>query len=105
MGNLIDYETSLKQRNLKGKLIPPHVKINDDNTKINGGYVMSENIKREEFEQFKYHIDSKFDRVIDKIDENRKEIKEDIKHQSTTTIAVISLVVALVGIIIPIIIN
>ncbi|WP_314347733.1 hypothetical protein [Mammaliicoccus vitulinus] len=104
MGDLIDYESLLMQKNLKGKLIPLNGKIKD-NDNYSGGISMSKHINRDEFEQFKNHIDNKFDRVFDKIDDNRKEIKGDMKHQSTITIAVISLVVTLVGVIMPIILN
>ncbi|OOV78855.1 hypothetical protein [Mammaliicoccus fleurettii] len=105
MGEVIDYETSLMKRNLKGKLLSPHVKIIDNNTNVYGGDSMSEHIKREEYEQFRNHLDNKLDRVFDKMDENRKEIKEDIRHQNTITIAIISLVITIVGIIVPLLLH
>ena len=45
---------------------------------LGGSKLMSEHVKIEEYENSKNHLDTKFDRIIDKSDENRREIKDDI---------------------------
>lgn len=42
-------------------------------------------------------MDSKFDRLIDKVDENRRELKDDMKHQTTITISVIGAITTVIG--------
>ncbi|UXS37838.1 hypothetical protein MUA34_05430 [Staphylococcus delphini] len=70
-----------------------------------GGDNMSDFIKRDEFENFKTHLDNKFDRLIDKVDENRRELKEDMKHQTMVTISVISAIITVVGVLVPVILH
>ncbi|WP_353419271.1 hypothetical protein PYH66_13695 (plasmid) [Staphylococcus delphini] len=70
-----------------------------------GGNNMNDFIKRDEFENFKTHLDSKFDRLIDKLDENRRELKDDMKHQTMVTISVISAIITVVGVLVPVILH
>lgn len=91
------------------KLIPDNENDKHGNIKPKGNYSgggkMSDFIKRDEFENFKTHLDSKFDRLIDKVDENRRELKDDMKHQTTVTISVISAVITVIGVLVPIILH
>ena len=66
---------------------------------------MKQTVYREELDRFKEHIDSKFDRIIDKVDENRRELKEDMKHQTMVTISVISAIITVVGVLVPVILH
>lgn len=103
------HEEFLKLRFPDGKF-PTHLNHNNDtpvhdtmktNSNNLGGGKMSDFIKRDEFENFKTHLDSKFDRLIDKVDEN----KDDIKHQTTVTISVISAVITVIGVLVPVILH
>lgn len=78
------------------------INLKDNNS---GGGNMSDFIKRDEFENFKTHLDSKFDRLIDKVDENRRELKDDMKHQTIVTISVIGAITTVIGILVPIILH
>ena len=107
------HEEFLKLRFPDGKF-PTHLNHNNDtpvhdtmktNSNNLGGGKMSDFIKRDEFENFKTHLDSKFDRLIDKVDENRRELKDDIKHQTTVTISVISAVITVIGVLVPVILH
>lgn len=77
---------------------------------------MSEYIKRDEYENYKNHLDTKFDRLFDKLDANRKEIKEDIENTKTEikteineyknrTLAGYGIVATLLGIIVPVVLH
>ncbi|EGQ0356634.1 hypothetical protein [Staphylococcus pseudintermedius] len=79
--------------------------IMESRTGDSGGGNMSDFIKKDEFENFKTHLDSKFDRLIDKVDENRRELKGDMKHQTTVTISVISAIVTVIGVLVPVILH
>lgn len=83
---------------------------------LGGSKLMSEHVKREEYENFKNHLDSKFDRIIDKLDENRREtkddilasrqeIKDDLNEFKNRTLTVFGLAVSVVGIIVPIVLH
>ena len=72
---------------------------------LGGSKLMSEHVKREEYENSKNHLDTKFDRIIDKSDENRREIKDDINGFKNRTLTVFGLAVSVVGIIVPIILH
>ncbi|MCE5002879.1 hypothetical protein ACWEXP_01040 [Staphylococcus pseudoxylosus] len=83
---------------------------------LGGSKLMSEHVKREEYENFKNHLDSKFDRIIDKLDENRREtkddilasrqeIKDDLNEFQNRTLTVFGLAVSVVGIIVPIVLH
>jgi|SRR5699024_854937 len=83
---------------------------------LGGSKIMSEQVKREEYENFKNHLDTKFDRIIDKLDENRREtkndilasrqeIKDDLNEFQNRTLTVFGLAVSVVGIIVPIILH
>lgn len=83
---------------------------------LGGSKIMSEHVKREEYENFKNHLDTKFDRIIDKLDENRREtkndilasrqeIKDDLNEFQNRTLTVFGLAVSVVGIIVPIILH
>lgn len=91
------------------QIIPDNKKERRDKIKLkdnhSGGGIMNDFIKRDEFENFKTHLDSKFDRLIDKVDENRRELKEDMKHQTTVTISVISAIITVIGVLVPVILH
>ncbi|WP_239991132.1 hypothetical protein [Staphylococcus chromogenes] len=91
------------------QLIPDNKKEKRDKMKLkendSGGGNMNDFIKRDEFENFKTHLDSKFDRLIDKVDENRRELKDDMKHQTTVTISVIGAITTVIGVVVPIILH
>ncbi|MEX6128589.1 hypothetical protein [Staphylococcus saprophyticus] len=83
---------------------------------LGGSKLMSEHVKREEYENFKNHLDTKFDRIIDKLDENRREIKDDITNSrqeikddinefKNRTLTVFSLAVAVIGIVVPVVLH
>ena len=83
---------------------------------LGGSKLMSEHVKREEYENSKNHLDTKFDRIIDKSDENRREIKDDIitsrqemkddiNEFKNRTLTVFGLAVSVVGIIVPIVLH
>ena len=83
---------------------------------LGGSKLMSEHVKREEYENFKNHLDSKFDRIIDKLDENRREtkddilasrqeIKDDLNEFQNRTLTVFGLAVSVVGIVVPIVLH
>ncbi|MGO1819821.1 MAG: hypothetical protein ACTH0S_09055 [Senegalia sp. (in: firmicutes)] len=83
---------------------------------LGGRKQMSEHVKRDEYENFKNHLDSKFDRIIDKLDENRREIKDDITTSrqeikddinefKNRTLTVFGLAVAVIGIAVPVVLH
>ncbi|MDT0722574.1 hypothetical protein [Staphylococcus haemolyticus] len=102
MGKLIEYKDLA---NKFDKAIPNARDIMESRTSDSGGGNMNNFIKRDEFENFKTHLDSKFDRLIDKVDENRRELKDDMKHQTTVTISVIGAITTVIGVIVPIILH
>lgn len=90
--------------------------LNEDNFNEKEVGTMSEYIKREEYENYKNHLDSKFDRLFDKLDNNRKEIKEDIENTKNEikteineyknrTLTIYGIAVALIGVIVPIVLH
>lgn len=102
MGEIIEYKELLNEFN---KTIPDAHDTMESRTNDSGGGNMNDFIKRDEFENFKTHLDSKFDRLIDKVDENRRELKEDMKHQTTVTISVISAIITVIGVLVPVILR
>ncbi|MDK9870510.1 MULTISPECIES: hypothetical protein [Staphylococcus] len=83
---------------------------------LGGRKQMSEYVKREEYENFKNHLDTKFDRIIDKLDENRREIKDDITTSrqeikddinefKNRTLTVFGLAVTVIGIAVPVVLH
>lgn len=116
---VISQEYLLKRKGLKDTDIPANYdKMESYNgTGSEGGRkLMSDHINREEYEDFKNHLDTKFDRIIDKLDENRREIKDDIitsrqemkddiNEFKNRTLTVFGLAVAVVGIIVPIVLH
>lgn len=102
MGEIIEYKEHLNEFK---KTIPDAHDTMKSRTNNSGGDNMSDFIKRDEFENFKTHLDSKFDRLIDKVDENRRELKDDMKHQTTVTISVISAIITVVGVLVPVILH
>lgn len=102
MGEIIEYKELLNEFN---KTIPDAHGTMESRINDSGGGNMNDFIKRDEFENFKTHLDSKFDRLIDKVDENRRELKEDMKHQTTVTISVISAIITVIGVLVPVILH
>lgn len=105
MGRLINYYNELENKNLLSEDLRNFHDTMESRTNDSGGGNMNDLIKRDEFENFKTHLDSKFDRLIDKVDENRRELKDDMKHQTTVTISVIGAITTVVGVIVPIILH
>lgn len=104
MNNISDFYEEIKKKGLNIPL-PPKNDIIEANKNVYGGASMNDYIKRDEFENFKNHLDNKFDRLMDKIDENRRELKDDMKHQTTITISVIGAITAIIGILVPVILH
>lgn len=102
MGQIIEYKEHLNEFK---KTIPDARDTMESRTNDSGGGNMNDFIKRDEFENFKTHLDSRFDRLIDKVDENRRELKEDMKHQTTVTISVISAIITVIGVLVPVILH
>ncbi|WP_245392958.1 hypothetical protein [Staphylococcus coagulans] len=102
MGEVIEYKDIANKFN---KTIPDAHNIMESRRSDSGGGNMSDFIKRDEFENFKTNLDSKFDRLIDKVDENRRELKDDMKHQTTVTISVIGAITTVIGVVVPIILH
>ena len=102
LGEIIEYKNFLNKFN---KTIPDAHDTMESRTNGSGGGNMNDFIKRDEFENFKTHLDSRFDRLIDKVDENRRELKEDMKHQTTVTISVISAIITVIGVLVPVILH
>lgn len=107
-GQVIDENTPITKNDI--------IKLKEDIEKIliqykefldnsEGDKTVAKEVKNKEFNKFKNHVDQKFDRVFDKIDENRKELKDDFRQQSNKTISFLSLIVTLIGVIVPVILH
>ncbi|WP_210124027.1 hypothetical protein [Staphylococcus sp. GDY8P95P] len=119
VGKTIPEATTLNKYDImeiKKITIEALVEYEERSLDLGGRKQMSEHVKRDEYENFKNHLDSKFDRIIDKLDENRREIKDDITTSrqeikddinefKNRTLTVFGLAVAVIGIAVPVVLH
>lgn len=80
MGELVNFENNIEKRKLNITLPPYHDERElNSKTSYEGGNSMYDNVKRNEYENFKNHIDTKFDKILSEMNTNQKEIRNEIR--------------------------